>query len=82
MSIPLGLGAGFSGRAIGQSLVADGWHVSGTTRSRDKLAGLNAENITGLEFDGVALNDPIRSALGVATHIVVSIAPPRTQEEI
>ena len=46
------LGAGFSGKAIGQAFTAAGFSVSGTTRSTEKAEGLRALGIAPILYDG------------------------------
>ena len=40
MKTLLSIGHGFSARALGQRLIAEGWKVIGTTRSEDKAETL------------------------------------------
>ncbi len=67
-------GAGYSGRAFGR-MAAGAFPVAGTTRSRDRFAAVEAAGIRPLEFDGLALSDEVRAALGETTHLVVSAGP-------
>ncbi|MCM2291621.1 SDR family oxidoreductase [Allorhizobium sp. BGMRC 0089] len=68
-------GAGYSGKAIGQSFAENGFVVHGTTRSPDKADGLLSHHITPLVFDGTRFDDDTLNALSHATHLVQSIAP-------
>ena len=68
-------GAGYSGRAIARSAIADGAFVAGTTRSADKAEELRADGIEPALFDGGPLSSEIEAALGETTHLIVSIAP-------
>lgn len=76
------LGAGFSGREIGKLIASDGAaSVWGTKRSLEKFDGLEERKIAPLLFDGETLNDDVFSALKDTTHLVISIAPPRQENE-
>jgi len=69
------LGAGFSGRAIGDTFRQAGFSVSGTTRSAEKAASLRALGIEPILYDGGAISDNLAAAMARATHVVQSIAP-------
>ncbi|WP_111563196.1 SDR family oxidoreductase [Rhizobium sp.] len=68
-------GCGFSGTAIAKAFMAEGFRVSGTTRSEEKAAALRAEGIEAFVFDGETLDDALLGAINSATHLVQSIAP-------
>ncbi|MBS3649016.1 SDR family oxidoreductase [Pseudaminobacter sp. 19-2017] len=67
-------GAGYSGKAFAAAKPAPAIRVAGTTRSREKLAALEAAGAAPFLFDG-ALSDEIRSELLEVTHLVISTAP-------
>lgn len=69
------LGAGFSGKAIGQTFRAAGFSVSGTTRSAEKAEGLRALGIAPILYDGGTIPDALAADMARATHVVQSIAP-------
>ncbi|ANH06478.1 SDR family NAD(P)-dependent oxidoreductase [Shinella sp. HZN7] len=69
------LGAGFSGRAIGQTFRAAGFSVSGTTRSAEKAEGLRALGIAPILYDGGPIPEALAADMARATHVVQSIAP-------
>ncbi|WP_421579329.1 SDR family oxidoreductase [Shinella sp. M31] len=69
------LGAGFSGKAIGEVFKAGGFTVSGTTRSAEKTEGLRALGITPIVFDGSTISESLAAEMARATHVVQSIAP-------
>ncbi|GAA4170422.1 SDR family NAD(P)-dependent oxidoreductase [Shinella granuli] len=69
------LGAGFSGRAIGQTFRAAGFSVSGTTRSTEKAEGLHALGIAPILYDGGPIPEALAADMARATHVVQSIAP-------
>ncbi|WP_018235134.1 SDR family oxidoreductase [Ensifer sp. BR816] len=71
------LGAGYSGTAIAKALAPAAQSVTGTTRSPDKLAGLDAAGIKPLLFDGATISAELAGAMGTATHLIQSIAPGR-----
>lgn len=68
-------GCGYSGTAIGKAFLANGFRVSGTTRSPEKAASLRAAGIDAFVFDGEVLTDDLLAAMASATHLVQSIAP-------
>ncbi|MCW5707124.1 SDR family oxidoreductase [Shinella sp.] len=69
------LGAGFSGKAIGQTFRAAGFSVSGTTRSAEKAEGLRALGIAPILYDGGPIPEALAADMARATHVVQSIAP-------
>lgn len=69
------LGAGFSGKAIGQVFRQAGAEVFGTTRSQEKAAALQDAGLGALIFDGETISGELADVLGTATHLVQSIAP-------
>ncbi|WP_432346466.1 SDR family oxidoreductase [Shinella yambaruensis] len=69
------LGAGFSGKAIGQTFRAAGFSVSGTTRSAEKAEGLCALGIAPILYDGGPIPEALAADMARATHVVQSIAP-------
>ncbi|MBB4952977.1 nucleoside-diphosphate-sugar epimerase [Agrobacterium vitis] len=68
-------GAGYSGKAIGQSVAEKGMAVFGTTRSHEKSAALAATGILPIVFDGERFSPELEAAMLTATHLVQSIAP-------
>lgn len=70
------LGAGFSGRAIGDVFREAGFTVSGTTRSEEKAESLRARGIGPILYDG-EISGALAAAMARATHVVQSIAPGR-----
>ncbi|MEW9616975.1 SDR family oxidoreductase [Shinella sp. S4-D37] len=69
------LGAGFSGKAIGQAFTAAGFSVSGTTRSAEKAEGLRALGIAPILYEGGPVPEALVADMARATHVVQSIAP-------
>lgn len=69
------LGAGFSGKAIGQTFKAAGFSVSGTTRSAEKADDLRALGIAPILYDGGPVPEVLAADMARATHVVQSIAP-------
>jgi nucleoside-diphosphate-sugar epimerase len=67
----LSFGHGFSARALTPLLLAQGFSVTGTTRSQDKLAGLDATGVTAKIWPGTDLRKELKSA----THLLLSAAP-------
>ena len=69
------LGAGFSGKAIGETFKAAGFSVSGTTRSAEKAESLRALGIAPIFYDGGDISGGLVADMARATHVVQSIAP-------
>lgn len=69
------LGAGFSGRAIGDVFREAGFTVSGTTRSMEKAEALRERGIEPIVYDGATISDALAADMARATHVVQSIAP-------
>ncbi|UDF31154.1 UNVERIFIED_ORG: SDR family NAD(P)-dependent oxidoreductase [Roseateles sp. XES5] len=69
------LGAGFSGKAIGDVFRGAGFTISGTTRSAEKAGALRALGIEPIVYDGGAISDTLAADMARATHVVQSIAP-------
>lgn len=75
-------GAGYSGRAIADTLSGTGARIAGTTRSAQKTAQLAAHGITPFVFDGSALGDDLMDCLRETTHLIQSIAPGETGDRL
>ena len=69
------LGAGFSGKAIGETFKAAGFSVSGTTRSTEKAETLRTLGIEPILYDGGVISKALAADMARATHLVQSIAP-------
>ena len=74
-------GCGFSGLEIGRRLAGRGVEIAGTTRSADKHAKLEQAGIKPLPFDGAMLQPELLTEMKDATHLVISIDPPRQEAE-
>ncbi len=75
----LALGCGYSARRLARGLLAEGWRVSGTTRSDQGCDALRAEGIAPLLYDGSA---PLGAGgFDGVSHILVSI-PPGTEGDL
>jgi nucleoside-diphosphate-sugar epimerase len=68
-------GLGYSARALARRLKGEGWHVSGTARTRAGVDALAAEGFDAFIFDGSVPGAGVAEAAAEATHILVS-APP------
>lgn len=69
MKTLLSIGHGYSARALGRRLIAEGWRVIGTTRSAERAAELAAEGVEARVWTGGPL------PLDQATHLLSSVAP-------
>jgi nucleoside-diphosphate-sugar epimerase len=71
------LGYGYSAERLGRVLLAEGWRVSGTTRSEAGARRLEAMGVDPVVFDGSAPSAGVREALveGGVTHLLDSIPP-------
>ena len=67
----LSFGHGYSARALARRLLPLDWHLIGTTRTEDKLAGLMEEGIEPRIFPGANM----KPALDQASHILISAGP-------
>ncbi|MGF1453832.1 MAG: SDR family oxidoreductase [Alphaproteobacteria bacterium] len=78
-------GAGFSARALIPALLRRGWTVTGTTRSTDKLADLEAQGMAarlwGGPADGVAAGLS-QADLETVTHVLTSVPPGETGDPV
>ncbi|MBU2981106.1 SDR family oxidoreductase [Lentibacter algarum] len=70
MSNLLIIGYSYSAAALAPQLLAQGWQVSGTTRSPEKLDSIKAQGVTPLLW-----SDDLSPALHAATHLLISAAP-------
>lgn len=68
-------GLGYSAAAVAGRLRAEGWRVTGTSRSREGAARLATQGFAGLVFDGQAPSAEVTAALATTTHALVT-APP------
>lgn len=68
------LGAGFSGRAIARALAGQGAWVTGTNRTAEKAALLQADGVRAEVYDG-GITPSLEAELREITHLVVSVAP-------
>ena len=68
-------GLGYSARALAHRLKGEGWHVTGTARTRAGADALAADGFDAFVFDGSAPGPGVDEATAKATHILVS-APP------
>lgn len=67
-------GLGYSARAFAKRTHADGWQVTGTTRSEEKAADLAKAGFVPLIYRGVVSED-ITTAMQNADAVLMSIAP-------
>jgi nucleoside-diphosphate-sugar epimerase len=66
-------GLGYTALTLARRFVAEGWSVSGTSRTIDKIAALRETGITPYRFDR---DHPLpREAFGDATHLLLSVPP-------
>ena len=68
-------GLGYSARALGTRLLAEGWQVAGTTRSEASAEALRAEGFEVHLFDRDRPLAAPAEALGAATHLLSSVPP-------
>ncbi len=64
-------GLGYSARRLARRLLAEGWEVTGTVRTAEAAAGLEAEGITPLVWPG----GDAGPALAWASHVLSSVPP-------
>ena len=68
-------GMGYSARAVHRRMAARLDCISGTTRSAQKVAGLEEDGIRAFIFDGATRNQAIAEALPSASHVLVCVGP-------
>jgi nucleoside-diphosphate-sugar epimerase len=68
-------GLGFSGQEIARVAQSRGVAVSGTTRTADKAAGIEAAGLEALVFGGDAQNTALSKKLAHCTHLIVCAGP-------
>ncbi|MGC2856820.1 SDR family oxidoreductase [Novispirillum sp. DQ9] len=66
-------GIGFTAQALLRQVLPAGWAVTGTARTADKCAALEAEGLRMVRFDGTAPLPP--GSLDGVTHVLVSVPP-------
>jgi nucleoside-diphosphate-sugar epimerase len=72
-------GVGYAAKRLCQGLLAEGWVVTGTARTADKVAKLEAMGLTALPYSG---ETPLpKSAFAGVTHVLVSTPPLETGED-
>ncbi|WP_298858730.1 SDR family oxidoreductase [uncultured Sulfitobacter sp.] len=67
----LSIGHGYSARALAARLVQEGWHVVGTTRSADKMAGIAATGAEPVQWP----SSDLRSLVAEFPNILISAGP-------
>ena len=68
-------GLGYSAREFAKRVQAEGWRVTGTTRSAESAARLTSEGFETFLFDGTERSDPLAEAVRGASHVLVSAGP-------
>lgn len=68
-------GLGYTAQALARPLRQAGWHVAGTTRTREGVAALEAHGFKGYVFDGDTADAGVAGELALATHVLTSAAP-------
>ena len=75
MSHMLCFGLGYTARFLARRMSAQGWRISGTSRTAEGVAAVAAEGWGGLHFDGTEKTTAVSAALASATHVLLSIPP-------
>ena len=75
-------GLGYSALATARRLMADGWQVAGTTRSKEKQAALKAQGISAHLYAEGALSPSLLHELEDVTHLLQSIAPGSNGDQV
>ncbi|MEM8973569.1 MAG: SDR family oxidoreductase [Pseudomonadota bacterium] len=68
-------GMGYSARVFAQRCQEQGWKVTGTSRTADGVARIQAAGADGLLFDGYDASPELQQSLQCATHVLVSAGP-------
>lgn len=75
-------GLGFTAETLARRLIAQGWQVSGTSRSLAHPGTPSADGIARLEYDGKGPDPMVARVLATATHVLVSIPPSDTGDRV
>jgi nucleoside-diphosphate-sugar epimerase len=75
MSHLLCFGLGYSALRVAQRLAADGWKISGTSRTVEGAVAAASAGYASYIFDGTAAAVGVDEALAEATHVLVSVPP-------
>lgn len=68
-------GLGYSAKVFGKRLKAQGWTVTGTSRSSEGLATLAEMGFDAILFNSTSRSEDVANKLSNATHILTSIPP-------
>lgn len=74
----LSFGHGFSAKALARLILPQGWTIFGTTRTQNKIAGLQATGIRPLVWPGTEITQPLNEA----THLLISAGPGQTGDPV
>lgn len=69
------VGLGYSAERIAAGLSAEGWTITGTSRSAGGLERIRGLGYDAVSYDGTAASSELKRCLARATHLVVSAAP-------
>jgi len=75
MSVLLAVGLGYSAKELARRLQAQGWRITGTSRSAEGPRAIDSMGYEGIAFDGTAPSAALSRAIGEATHLLVSASP-------
>lgn len=67
----LSFGQGYTARALAARLVPEGWHIVGTTRSKDKMASIAATGVEPMLWPG----DDLTRLIAEFPNILISVGP-------
>ena len=70
MKTLLSIGHGYSAQALARLLIAQGWHVIGTTRSAARAESFRASGV-----EPLLLPADLSAALARASHVLAAAAP-------
>ncbi len=71
----LGLGLGYSARALARRLAVKGFRIAGTARSPDGAAEITALGWQGLVLNGEQRSPDLGDVIAAATHVLISAGP-------
>ncbi|MBS0243061.1 MAG: SDR family oxidoreductase [Proteobacteria bacterium] len=69
------IGLGYSARALCRRLTQVGFEISGTSRSSQHLAAIEASGWKAIEYAGAGPSGDLQRAIADASHVLVSAAP-------
>lgn len=71
----LAVGLGYSAKRVASRLAAEGWRITGSSRSATGTERIRGHGYAAVAFDGTGASPSLADAIADATHLLVSAAP-------